>query len=83
MRVTPAVKYASEEVLHRLGMSMTEAMELFLRRVIVDQRIPFEIIALDPETFARITSEANANIRTKTPHPRKKGRRSRRAMGGG
>lgn len=47
MRVTPGVKRASEEILHRLGLSMTDAMEMFLRRVIVDQRIPFEIVALD------------------------------------
>ena len=57
MRVTPAVKHASEQVLHRIGMSMTEAMELFLRRVIVDQRIPFDVVALDAETLARITNE--------------------------
>jgi addiction module RelB/DinJ family antitoxin len=52
MRVTPGIKRASEEVLRRIGLSMTEAMELFLRRMIVDQRIPFEVIALDNETFS-------------------------------
>lgn len=57
MRVTPAIKHASEQVLNRIGMSMTEAMELFLRRIIVDQRIPFEIVALDPETFAQLADE--------------------------
>jgi DNA-damage-inducible protein J len=83
MRVTPAVKYASEKVLRRMGMSMTEAMELFLRRVIVDQRIPFEIAALDPETLARITSEASLQKTTASRVHRPKGKRGRRSQGGG
>ena len=47
MRVTPGVKHASEKVFHRIGLSMTQAMELFLRRVIVDEKLPFEVVALD------------------------------------
>ncbi len=66
MRVTPGVKRASEEILHRLGLSMTDAMEMFLRRVIVDQRIPFEIVALDTATLERI--EAIAHQRKKASH---------------
>jgi addiction module RelB/DinJ family antitoxin len=54
MRVTPAVKYASEQVLRRIGMSMTEAMELFLRRMIIDQRIPFDVVAFDNATFTQL-----------------------------
>lgn len=46
-RVFPPVKEASERVLWRLGLTMSEAMELFLRRIIVDERIPFDIVALD------------------------------------
>jgi DNA-damage-inducible protein J len=83
MRVTPAVKYASEQILRRMGMSMTEAMELFLRRVIVDQRIPFEVAALDPETLARITSEASLQKTTVSRVDRQKGKRGRRRQGGG
>jgi DNA-damage-inducible protein J len=49
-RVTPGVKRAAEEILDRLGLTMTEAMELFLHRMIIDQRIPFEIVAFDPDT---------------------------------
>ncbi|NIP24742.1 MAG: type II toxin-antitoxin system RelB/DinJ family antitoxin, partial [Phycisphaerae bacterium] len=47
-RVTPAIKEGSERVLWRLGLNMSEAMELFLRRVIIDERIPFDTVALDP-----------------------------------
>jgi addiction module RelB/DinJ family antitoxin len=47
VRVVPVVKKASEEVLWRIGLTMSEAVELFLRRVIVDERIPFDLIALE------------------------------------
>jgi|HubBroStandDraft_6_1064221.scaffolds.fasta_scaffold153820_4 addiction module RelB/DinJ family antitoxin len=58
MRVTPGVKRAAEEVLHRLGFTMTEAIELFLRRLIVDQRLPFDVVALDEATFTMITRDS-------------------------
>ena len=57
MRVTPGVKHAAEEVLHRPGLTMTEAMELFLHRVIVDQRIPFDVVAFDSATYKRIVED--------------------------
>jgi addiction module RelB/DinJ family antitoxin len=66
MRVTPGVKYASEKILHRIGLSMTQAMELFLRRVIVDERIPFEVVALDSATLARIVEDVSVQTRTST-----------------
>jgi DNA-damage-inducible protein J len=57
MRVTPGVKHAAEEVLHRLGLTMTQAVELFLHRLIIDQRIPFEIVAFDPATYKRLVEK--------------------------
>jgi addiction module RelB/DinJ family antitoxin len=64
MRVTPAVKHASEQIFHRIGLTMTQAMELFLRRVIVDEKLPFEVIALDAATLSRITENAVESQRT-------------------
>ncbi len=43
VRVVPVIKQASEEVLLRIGLNMSEAIELFLRRMIVDERIPFDM----------------------------------------
>ena len=63
MRVTPGVKHASEQILHRIGLTMTQAMELFLRRVIVDEKLPFEIVALDSATLARIVEDVSAQSR--------------------
>ena len=56
-RVSPEIKYASENVLRRIGLNLTEAMELFLRRMIVDQKIPFEVVALDNATFMRMVQD--------------------------
>jgi len=60
---------------------MTEALELFLRRVIVDQRIPFEIVALDPETFTRAIEASVDDLPKNTPS-RRKGKRRGRTRGG-
>ena len=72
LRVTPLIKAASERVLWGIGLNMSEAVELFLRRVIVDQKIPFELIALEtteigilPESFSageRVQLEAPTDI---------------------
>lgn len=55
-RVRPEIKFAGEQVLRSIGLTMTEAMELFLRRVIVDQKLPFEVVALDEPTLTTIVS---------------------------
>jgi addiction module RelB/DinJ family antitoxin len=54
-RVYPELKHAGEDILRRMGLTMTEAMELFLRRVIVYQKLPFEVIALDDATLRSLT----------------------------
>ena len=46
-RVRPEIKFAGERVLRGLGLTMTDLMELVLRRLIVDQKLPFEAVALD------------------------------------
>lgn len=46
VRVVPLVKQASEEVLWRIGLNMSEAVELFLRQVIAEERIPFDVTAV-------------------------------------
>jgi addiction module RelB/DinJ family antitoxin len=54
-RVYPQIKYASEDVLHRIGLNLSGAIELFLRRVIIDQKLPFEVEALDDATLTAVT----------------------------
>jgi addiction module RelB/DinJ family antitoxin len=57
MRVSPAIKLATENVLERLGLNITEATEMFFRRMIIDQRIPFEVAAIDPATYTKLLLE--------------------------
>lgn len=56
-RVSPEIKYASEKVLKRLGLNLTEVMEMFLRRMVFDQRIPFDVVALNDTQLAQIAEE--------------------------
>lgn len=56
-RVSPEIKYAGEKVLKKLGLNLTEVMEMFIRRMIADQALPFEVIALDDALLQRIAEE--------------------------
>ena len=42
-RVEPEIKDQAEEVFERLGIPMSNAIDCFLRQVVYQQRIPFEI----------------------------------------
>lgn len=54
VRVMPVVKRSSEEVLWRIGLTMSQAVELFLRRVIVDERLPFDVVALESAKIGQL-----------------------------
>ncbi|MDE2071415.1 MAG: type II toxin-antitoxin system RelB/DinJ family antitoxin [Patescibacteria group bacterium] len=77
-RVRPEIKYASEQVLQRIGLTMTEAMELFLRRIIVDEKLPFEVTALDDATLATIIGTWRAGKQSKEPIIELEGRGSKK-----
>ena len=76
-RVVPAIKEASERVLWRIGLNMSEAMELFLRRVIIDEKLPFEVAALSAEMMPSTLEAPGANDASKT-RKRKRARAVRR-----
>jgi addiction module RelB/DinJ family antitoxin len=76
------MKKASEDVFRRMGLTMTEAFELFLRRVIVEERIPFDVVALDAKTLARI-DERSGRKNPVTGSHRNEVRRMPRPRGGG
>jgi addiction module RelB/DinJ family antitoxin len=61
VRVVPLIKQASEQVLSRIGLNMSEAVELFLRRVIVEERIPFEVVALGETPMKNAVSRTYDN----------------------
>lgn len=43
VRVDPTIKKQSEEVLGKLGLSMATAIEIYLRQVVRQGKIPFEV----------------------------------------
>ncbi len=42
-RIDAPTKKKAEAVLHKLGLSMTDGIKIFLRRVIMENGIPFEV----------------------------------------
>jgi len=70
MRVQPHIKKASEDVLRRMGLNMTQAMELFLHRVIVDQELPFTVAAMDPGTYEEIMKSMPPEVIQMQPRQR-------------
>jgi addiction module RelB/DinJ family antitoxin len=64
-RMRPEIKHATEQVLRSIGLTMTEAMELFSRRLIIDQKLPFEVVALDDATLATIVGSWETQAKEK------------------
>jgi len=62
-RVSPEIKYASEKVLKGLGLNLTEVIEMFLRRMVLDQRIPFDVVALSDAQLAQLADEYERQLR--------------------
>jgi addiction module RelB/DinJ family antitoxin len=76
-RVVPAIKEASERVLWRIGLNMSEAMELFLRRVIIDEKLPFEVVALSTEQMPSNIEAPSTNNASNTRTRRRAGSRKK------
>jgi DNA-damage-inducible protein J len=53
-RVEPALKASAEGVLHKLGMSTTDAITMFLRQVTLHRGLPFEVRIPNAATAAAI-----------------------------
>ena len=62
-RVTPDLKKNAETILNGLGLSMTEAIRLYLTRIVVENGIPFELKLPNTTTIQAIQdARANRNI---------------------
>ncbi|MDE6474905.1 MAG: type II toxin-antitoxin system RelB/DinJ family antitoxin [Clostridia bacterium] len=51
-RVDPVVKEQAENVLNQLGISMATAMEMYLRQIAMQRKIPFEIALSNDKPIA-------------------------------
>lgn len=68
-RIEPELKYDAERILTKLGLSFSEAIELFLRQVKLKRGIPFDIRLPNEITLKTFedTDEGKNLIRHKTP----------------
>lgn len=68
IRVEPSVKQRAEETLNDLGLSITEAINVFLNQVILNDGIPFEIRKprYNKETIQAIEDTKNGKHLSKT-----------------
>ena len=68
IRVEPTVKKKAEKTLNELGMSITEAINVFLNQVILNDGIPFEIRKprLNKETIQALEDTRNGKNLSKT-----------------
>jgi DNA-damage-inducible protein J len=64
IRVDDEIKAQATETLAAMGLSVSDAVRLFLRRVIADQALPFEIKVPNAKTRAAM-AEADEMVRTR------------------
>jgi DNA-damage-inducible protein J len=68
VRIDEDTKAQAAETLDAIGLSMADAVRLFLKRLVVEQAIPFELKAPNAETRAAI-EEARAIRRARFATP--------------
>ena len=68
IRIEPSVKQRAEETLNDLGLSITEAINVFLNQVILNDGIPFEVKKpkFNKETIQAIEDTKNGKNLSKT-----------------
>lgn len=59
VRVEPEIKEQAEEILNQLGIPMSNAVSMFLRQVVLQRGIPFEmkLPRREPVAFGALTKE--------------------------
>ena len=57
-RVEPEVKQEAEEILEKLGIPMSNAVGMFLRQIVMQRGIPFEMkLPAEPLDFSKLSKE--------------------------
>ena len=57
-RVEPNIKQEAEEILDQLGIPMSNAVGMFLRQVVMQRGIPFEMkLPAEPLDFSKLSKE--------------------------
>lgn len=61
-RIDPKTKLEAEAVLGAVGLSLSEAFRLMIRRVVADQRLPFDPLVPSPETIAALRADLGGDV---------------------
>ena len=61
VRVKPEIKSKAETVLDKLGLSITDAITLYLQQISLRQAIPFQVELPNAETL-KVIADADAGI---------------------
>jgi len=64
VRVDEEVKAQATETLSSMGLSVSDAVRVFLKRVVAEKAMPFEVRAPNAETLAAM-AEADEIVRTR------------------
>jgi DNA-damage-inducible protein J len=67
IRIDDETKAKATEVLASMGMSVSDAVRLFLHRIVVDQAFPLDLKVPDQETLQAM-SEADDLIKSRQAH---------------
>ena len=59
IRVDSDLRHDADELFARAGLDLSSAVRLFLKQSVIRQRLPFEVVAVNPDPFF---SEANQRV---------------------
>lgn len=65
-RIDPAAKEQANIIIHNMGLTMSDAIRLFLYQVIAEQKIPFAIRQLNEETIAALRAAESGDVQPTT-----------------
>lgn len=68
VRMDEELKKEVEELYKNMGTSFAEAVRIFAKQSVKEQRMPFSVTADKKKTFGRLSGYANYDLRMKEEH---------------
>ena len=61
-RIDPATKEEASRLLQKMGLTMSDAIRLFLNRVIADKGLPFQVLTPSEATMAAVRAVERGDV---------------------
>ena len=61
-RIDPAIKQEASRLLEKMGLTMSDAIRLFLHRVTIDKGLPFDVKAPNESTRAAVRAAKRGEL---------------------